>query len=1388
MTSDAPMALFADEELLPPAGHPERFGTRWRLVGAGLSNVWRYGDLVLDAASGRLLLRGPNGTGKTTALEALWPYLLDLNAQRLVAGKARTTSLSSLMREGAAGKRRYGYVWLTLVGPGSEGTHTFGVRLQYSEGASPQVKVIPFTIPSEPFTDVQLHGDDRAPLMLEQFTETVKDSGGEIFDDDESYVAHLAARVWGTSPAQLRDLAQRIRAVRNPSLLGDVSPRAASEALREALPGVADDIITATSEALAESESTRDAFARDNEAAEVLHEFAATWAGHVTAVAIDVHTAAADAATQVSRAAAETRRLSRALEEATSAHEEARTGEEALHGRLRDLGAQLNALEQTDAYKAAGALSALDEQLAAEQKNASAIFGQLTAAAKTVRDQTASLTHQVNALADDLNDQVTAASEADIAATLDGPLLAWTSRPRAVVTVGGETADPGPSLTLDTDPERVDSSAQHWSGLAHRHNVRAGDAQLAISDFKKTVQPAAEAAQNTKIAAERAASEADAAKQREDRATNAARGTATELLNQIVAWPVTPDDLYADTSDEGDTDDPTLWTTANIDELRLAEPGQILDEVDSWESRITTRSSDARAYLRQQWQALLTHATTLATNAKALRSQAAALRSGQLLPLPRPAWLDSTDDTTALGAALEWSPQFSDPTERALVENALAASGLLSAALTTDGATTSAWQVRPTGPVTPYNLTAVISVDAEHPLADAATDVLTRITLNSTAARGDDGQDETTLVIGRDGTFRAGPLVGRPPGVDGPELLAAAQHVGAAQRRAAAIARADDLDREATELDGEAAAARAAAGSLQEQAAAIERHARSFPPIRALEQAEAARVAAAKEAARLNGEATSAQAAALSAAEHAAAQRAEWSERTRARSLPADQDALSTIQTESTAAASALTAAVTALSGRLRGRLQRLVADVRQLDETVGTLPTLRAEAKDAHDEAGTTAEKLRVLRANSGQAAQKAVNDHATASRERAALRKQTEPARTQTEKAAAEMTRLDEQLAAAERAEQEAKPTADRRRNELSALLAVPGVTEVLFSHADGEHLSEDNLLDGVKIALEGRRTYGRKTLRERYDAARAALAGTWTLDPSDTYGDLDTFVLTHDDMPYTPVAADRRAAELKEKAQAALDAAEEAALRDFIVGRLPSAIGTAWTRLHDWVNDVNRKMRSAAASSGVGVRVRARLADDLSPAARTVYELACKVADADRTREQKAAVGQALQQLIAAADGPTMAEQLAAAVDVREWVDVHYEVTRPGETAQRWSSKTGLSGGERRLVVLAPMIAAVAAAYDGLTPSGLRLAALDEVPAEVDERGREGLARYMAELDLDLVCTSYLWDGAPGAWDGVDAHDLEAAEDGTVVAFPMLIRGLVDLPGDPTFEPHS
>ena len=50
---------------------------RFRLVRAGILNLYEYGDQVFELAGGRLLLRGHNTSGKTKALELLLPFALD---------------------------------------------------------------------------------------------------------------------------------------------------------------------------------------------------------------------------------------------------------------------------------------------------------------------------------------------------------------------------------------------------------------------------------------------------------------------------------------------------------------------------------------------------------------------------------------------------------------------------------------------------------------------------------------------------------------------------------------------------------------------------------------------------------------------------------------------------------------------------------------------------------------------------------------------------------------------------------------------------------------------------------------------------------------------------------------------------------------------------------------------------------------------------------------------------------------------------------------------------------------------------------------------------------------------------------------------------------------
>lgn len=58
---------------------------RWTLSRAGIINVYQYDNEILHFAGGRLLLRGINGSGKSTAMNMLLPFLLDADTRRIDA-------------------------------------------------------------------------------------------------------------------------------------------------------------------------------------------------------------------------------------------------------------------------------------------------------------------------------------------------------------------------------------------------------------------------------------------------------------------------------------------------------------------------------------------------------------------------------------------------------------------------------------------------------------------------------------------------------------------------------------------------------------------------------------------------------------------------------------------------------------------------------------------------------------------------------------------------------------------------------------------------------------------------------------------------------------------------------------------------------------------------------------------------------------------------------------------------------------------------------------------------------------------------------------------------------------------------------------------------------
>jgi energy-coupling factor transporter ATP-binding protein EcfA2 len=1354
------------QERTAVAGSPTRFERRWHLTGAGLSNVWRFGNLELPAASGRLLLRGPNGTGKTTVLEALLPYLLDLDAAKLSAGKSRTTNLASLMREGSPGKRRIGYAWLTLRGP-QDGTWSFGVRLQFSDGSSPPVKVIPFGAPGRLLHEIPLHGPGRAPLTLEQFTAAVEVAGGQIFVREEAYVSHLAARLFAT-PAreEVAVLASRLRQIRNPALLADISPQSAAAALRESLPGVADDVVAATAEALAESDTTREAFARDKDAAEHLGEFRDAWCAHATEVVTTVHEATVRAARDLRSLQNQQKARTSELEGLTADAATAKQQVEHLESTIVETKAELDALKDRQEYKDADRLKELKRSASALTRGAELAIRAMEETCRRVRQQGESLRGDLENLVEDLGECTQTASAADPTALPAVSLLVVSTRARPVLRAGDALADPGPELVIDGDAARFRDTASAWSRLAGEHEHRSDTAAVAITDHQPVEAARRASDEAARIAREKAAF-ADAELTRSRRAEMATEAESRTLLDHLVSWTRTSAELTAAT-----TRGPG-WGVDDVSGLLEAEPARILSDAEAWAHHAIVRAESIAGDARARAQQLRAESTKLQSDAEEHRARAAKLQT-EMLPFPRPDWAGAGDDTIALGSALEWRADFNDARERAILEGAMAACGLLGATVAPNGASTPLWSVDATGLEVEQSLAALIAVDEKHPLAVSASAVLARIALAASAH--DDAVPGASLVLGRDGTFRAGVLRARIPGADDPAQLAPASHVGAHQRREAALAQAALLEQEAAKLIENADQAIQQASELERRADAVSELARTFPSREGLREAEAQRVLCARASHEAQVAARTAQDEQTRLVRDHAQLRDEWLTRTRSHGLPVEVEQLVRMRDNGKATAQRIRHAAATLSSKLADRLARALARYSPT-EISEQLRRSETETKVAVASALEAVTAVRVLEETAGAEIRKILERHDQVTGRLAELEKTIVGARDQQVTAARDEASARAKLEQVQQRLREAEPAVARQLADLRALIQVPGVVDAVL---DGDPLADDtSLVAQVTTKLQGRKTMARKTVRERADGVRAALAGIWALDPGDDHGELLTYLLTHRDATYTPPQAAAHAKMLERRAEQALAASEERALHDFVVGRLPTAISTAWTRLHDWSNEVNRKMRSAAASSGVAVQVRIPLRDDLAAATREVYELACKTSDFERTPEQQRRLADALRSLLAAAEGEDMLQRVASAVNIREWVDVHYEVTRPGGKSQRWSSRTGLSSGERRLVVLAPMLAATASAYDRLGDKALRIVALDEVPAEVDERGRESLARYIADLDLDLICTSYVWDGCPGAWDGIDAHDLEAGPDGTVVAFPMLVRGANPIP---------
>lgn len=336
---------------------------------AGVINVWDYVDEEFAFADGRLVLRGHNGSGKTKALEVLFPFILDgvADARRLdpFSGENRTMKSNLLYRGQEA---EYGYVWMEFARReiGAEPAETdetvtliIGIRAhRHRDG----VRTSFFVTDKRLGVDFGLLAPDSRPLTERQLKAVL---GPDAHSETATqYRDAVDARLFGLGRERYTQLLDLLLALRRPLLAKDLDPDKVSATLTSGLSPLDEELVDQAArdfENLAAVQKQFDDFAAADTAVRAfLTDYTAYLRTHAKARLARVHTemdGAVEHARTLVRAEEARKRAAAAREAATAAAAAAEAEREGLERRLA-------ALRADDAYRARGELELRRRQVA----------------------------------------------------------------------------------------------------------------------------------------------------------------------------------------------------------------------------------------------------------------------------------------------------------------------------------------------------------------------------------------------------------------------------------------------------------------------------------------------------------------------------------------------------------------------------------------------------------------------------------------------------------------------------------------------------------------------------------------------------------------------------------------------------------------------------------------------------------------------------------------------------------------------------------------------------------------------------------------------------------------------------------------------------------------
>ncbi|MFJ7556805.1 SbcC/MukB-like Walker B domain-containing protein [Bacillus thuringiensis] len=111
---------------------------------------------------------------------------------------------------------------------------------------------------------------------------------------------------------------------------------------------------------------------------------------------------------------------------------------------------------------------------------------------------------------------------------------------------------------------------------------------------------------------------------------------------------------------------------------------------------------------------------------------------------------------------------------------------------------------------------------------------------------------------------------------------------------------------------------------------------------------------------------------------------------------------------------------------------------------------------------------------------------------------------------------------------------------------------------------------------------------------------------------------------------------------------------------------------------------------------------------------------------------------------------------ALDYRQWFEFQIFFTKQNDKEQKLTAKTygKLSGGQKVMAMITPVLAAIHAKYSEAREGGLRVFSLDEAFSRVDDDNINSMFTYIQKLGLDYILNSQsLW----GCFESVPSLDI-------------------------------